>query len=53
MVKQGVGQSELYKWREFRVVLYLIGSKRLRVSVTLPEFYTYAAQLVGKTLRCP
>ena len=51
MIKRGVGQSELYKW-EFRVVLYLIDSKRLGVSVTLPEFYAYAAP-VGKTLRCP
>ena len=44
MIKRGVGQSELYKWGtsgEFRVVLYLIDSKRLGVSVTLPEFYAH------------
>ena len=34
------------------MVLYLIDSKSLGVSVTLPEFYAYAAP-VGKTLRCP
>lgn len=37
---------------KFRVVLYLIESKRLGVPVTLPELYAYAAP-VGKTLGCP
>ena len=50
---QGVlqGQSTLsFTSVEFRVVLYLIDSKCLGVSATLPEFYAYAAP-VGKTLR--
>ena len=46
----GTTQDSHSRFSVIRVVRYLIYSKRQRVSVTLPEFYAYAAPTVGKTL---